>query len=199
MRTFSLIDCYIDEPTCLGVPPYISTYPRYIAGAINNFDPNISINYFTIDQIRTNNEILKTINLSDIVIFIAGLTVPGKYLAGYPASPQEINRLSESLKKPIKMICGSAAKYGFGTFGGKHTINLESLNSLFDVIIKGDPEIVISDFLKENKKIDEISISLTRKNASEIKEYAIKGASIVKKHPYFPNRIITEIETYRGC
>ena len=27
-----VLDCYTDEPAGLGVPPYLGTYPRYIAG-----------------------------------------------------------------------------------------------------------------------------------------------------------------------
>lgn len=199
MKSFSIVDCYVDEPTCLGVPPYISTYPRYIAGAIFDASPAFNVQYFTIDQIRSNSEILGRLNDSDVVIFIAGITVPGKYLAGYPASPQEIKRIVEVLKKPKKILCGSAATYGFGTFGGKYTQDVQIINSLFDAIIKGDPEIVLSDFLLSGKKIHEISTDLTRKNASEIKRFAIKGSQIVRQHPYFPNRIITEIESYRGC
>jgi len=29
-----IIDGYVDEPACLGVPPYMSPDPRYIAGAL---------------------------------------------------------------------------------------------------------------------------------------------------------------------
>lgn len=28
-----VIDGYVDEPAVLGVPPYVSTYVRYVAGA----------------------------------------------------------------------------------------------------------------------------------------------------------------------
>ena len=48
-----LIDGYVDEPTVLGVPPYVSIYPRYIAGAIWSVNPHAQIHYQTIDQIRS--------------------------------------------------------------------------------------------------------------------------------------------------
>jgi len=30
----TIVDGYVDEPAHFGVPPYISTYPRYAAGAL---------------------------------------------------------------------------------------------------------------------------------------------------------------------
>ena len=45
MLKIALLDGYVDEPTCLGVPPYISPYPRYIAGSISSFDKNAHISY----------------------------------------------------------------------------------------------------------------------------------------------------------
>ena len=59
MLKATLLDGYIDEPTCLGVPPYISPYPRYIAGAIRDFDKSAQISYFTIDQIRSDNSLIE--------------------------------------------------------------------------------------------------------------------------------------------
>ncbi len=29
-----ILDGYVDEPSNFGVPPYISPYPRYVAGAV---------------------------------------------------------------------------------------------------------------------------------------------------------------------
>jgi len=89
MATISIIDGYIDEPTCLGVPPYISPYPRYIAGAIRNFSKEINIKYFTIDQIRSNPSLISILEKSTIIIVITGMVVPGKYLSGYPLHPKE--------------------------------------------------------------------------------------------------------------
>jgi radical SAM superfamily enzyme with C-terminal helix-hairpin-helix motif len=30
----TIVDGYVDEPAHFGVPPYVSTYPRYVAGAL---------------------------------------------------------------------------------------------------------------------------------------------------------------------
>ena len=186
-----IIDGYIDEPTCLGVPPYISPYPRYITGAILENDPKNIVDYFTIDQIRNKNEILNKLESYNIVIAIAGTSVPGRYLSGYPASPREIESIFSNLIHPKKILCGPAAKYGFSTGGGKKPIEIERV---FNYVVKGDPEIFIYNFL--DGKIDE---RINRKNSRSIYNYAKNGAGIVKKHPFYPDYLICEIETYRGC
>ena len=69
-----LIDGYVDEPACLGVPPYISPYIRTVAGVFA--ERGISTDYVTIDQLRR--DPLRVANLSSYkyVIMIAGVTVP---------------------------------------------------------------------------------------------------------------------------
>ena len=50
MTIVTIIDCFIDEPACLGVPPFISPQVRAIVGATR--DAGSEANYITIDQIR---------------------------------------------------------------------------------------------------------------------------------------------------
>ena len=76
-----IIDFYVDEPACLGVPPYLSPYCRYIAGVLA--DSGIStekIGYMTVDQWRDAGRVLQ--DEPELVVMIAGSTVPGKYLGG---------------------------------------------------------------------------------------------------------------------
>ncbi len=76
-----IIDGYVDEPACLGVPPYFAPYPRYIAGAMveRGIKPQ-DILYRTMDQLRSGTEMVR----ADITVIVAGMTVPGKYLrAGF--------------------------------------------------------------------------------------------------------------------
>lgn len=199
MTIISVLDGYIDEPTCLGVPPYISPYPRYITGAINKTDPTITVIYHTIDQIRENNSILKRLNQTDILIIIAGMAVPGRYLSGYPLQPAELKKILKSIRNPMKILCGPAARYGFGIAGGKKAERIKSNTHHIDITITGDPEIVLTDLLKNNFDTQNINLSKKRSHATNIKDYAIHGAAIVKQHPFFPHRLIAEIETYRGC
>ena len=84
-----------------------------------------------------------------MVIIIAGVSVPGKYLAGYPASPRELTFIASCLSKPVTVLCGPGVKYGLGAFGGKKPVDVKE-TSFFDLYISGDPEIVIYDYLKRN-------------------------------------------------
>ena len=124
------------------------------------------------------------------------MAVPGRYLSGFPASPNEILGIMNNLSKPLKILCGPAAKYGFGIAGGRKPRNIEDI---FDFVIKGDSEVVIYDLLKNNLKVEYTDSSKCRRNANEISDFAIKGSTIVTQHPNYPEYLITEIETYRGC
>jgi radical SAM superfamily enzyme with C-terminal helix-hairpin-helix motif len=199
MLKVSILDGYVDEPTCLGVPPYISPYPRYIAGAIWCYDKYSQISYLTIDQLRKDNKYVQFLSKSDLIIVIAGISVPGRYLSGFPASPWEIKSILKNIKKPKKILCGPSALYGFGISGGKKIRETYLVEDVFDLIVKGDCEIIISDILNNINDIENVNPSQTRKRARDIRDYAIKGANIIKQHPFYPIHLITEIETYRGC
>jgi radical SAM superfamily enzyme with C-terminal helix-hairpin-helix motif len=194
-----ILDGYVDEPTCLGVPPYISPYPRYIAGAVWDADPHANVSYVTIDQLRNDTSLLTNFSKSDILVVIAGMSVPGRYLSGFPVSPNELISFLNNISKPVKLLCGPAARYGFGMSGGKPVTGTDVVKNVFNIIAKGDGEIVISELIKNNLNSEIIDPSLCRPNPKAIKNFAVKGARIVTQHPFFPDHLITEIETYRGC
>lgn len=199
MLNVSILDGYVDEPTCLGVPPYIGPYPRYIAGAIWCYDKHAQVFYYTIDQIRNDNSLLEVLSKSDLIVVIAGMSVPGRYLSGYPVSPNELISFLSDLNKPVKVLCGPAARYGFGISGGKKVRDTRVVEGVFDMIADGDGEIVISELLRNNLVIDRTNPSLCRSNPSDFRNFAVHGSQIVKQHPFFPDYLIAEIETYRGC
>jgi len=199
MLNVSILDGYVDEPTCLGVPPYIGPYPRYIAGAIWCYDKHSRIFYCTIDQIRSDRSLLNVLSKSDLLVVIAGMSVPGRYLSGFPVSPNELKSFLSSLNKPVKVLSGPAARYGFGISGGRRVRDTRVVEDVFDMIADGDGEIVISELLKNNLVIDTTNSSLCRSNPSAFRNFAVHGSQIVKQHPFFPDYLITEIETYRGC
>lgn len=199
MLHVSILDGYVDEPTCLGVPPYISPYPRYIAGAAWDFDSHAVISYITIDQVRNDRSLRSSLSKSDVLVVVAGMSVPGRYLSGFPVSPYELVSLLTDMTEPVKLLCGPAARYGFGLSGGRHMTGIDVVKNVFDVIASGDGEIVVSELLKSNLKSDKIDPTRCRASPRDIKNFAIYGAEIVKQHPFFPTRLITEVETYRGC
>ncbi|MEM4234676.1 MAG: hypothetical protein QXU75_05975, partial [Candidatus Methanomethylicaceae archaeon] len=194
-----IIDGYTDEPAGLGVPPYIDVYPRYIAGSIWTLDPYAEIIYVTIDSVRGDLEHLRELSSScDLSILIAGVTVPGKYLSGAPATVKDALRLPSFLNSKHTAICGPAVRFGFATGGGSVARIPKELESLYTFVIKGDPETVVHSLLMENfsEKVDTDAI---RPSSDAINEYAARGARIIQQHPFYPEGLICEIETFRGC
>ena len=94
MKKYLILDCYVDEPACLGVPPFISPYPRYIAGALIDagIDPS-QITYITIDSLRETDYIIE--GEYSCVFLVGGASVPGKYLGTKIGTLSEISRIIE--------------------------------------------------------------------------------------------------------
>ena len=86
-----LVDGYLDEPSCLGVPPYVSPHIRYAYGALVDLGiAPANITYVTIDAIRQERHEYIEMGCSvDAVVVIAGATVPGRYLGGRPISSRD--------------------------------------------------------------------------------------------------------------
>ncbi len=196
MVKITILDGYVDEPTCLGVPPYISTYVRYVAGAlVASGIPEENIDYTTIDEYRqTETGLLKVVE-ADVLILISGLTVPGRYLGGTPITAKEIEEIG---KLPCYKAIGGPIRFGFAMRGGTlaKELNLES----YDLISVGDIEVAAYTIGKAISKGEELPKGRVRglRRAKDIDVISPLGAFIVKKHPWFP-KVICEIETYRGC
>jgi radical SAM superfamily enzyme with C-terminal helix-hairpin-helix motif len=211
---FTIIDCYTDEPAGLGVPPYLGTYPRYVAGAV--LDSGHSVVYLTIDDIRFhfmdektkkqlpkqhktnikvrnrtfNADVGRILEETDFLIIICGIHTPGKYLSAYPATVAEIKKYIKDIQC-FKILTGPVT-FGSGLYGGRKAAEIKE-DSAFDLIT---PNLEYKfPFLLENKFTEDIEIGL---NYSRISNISIKGAEIVKQIPN-PHFIIAEIETSRGC
>ncbi|MDI9644415.1 MAG: radical SAM protein [Candidatus Verstraetearchaeota archaeon] len=193
-----IIDGYTDEPAGLGVPPYIDIYPRYIAGAVWSAVHNAEVVYVTIDSARRDLVALKDLSRSsDLAVLIAGVTVPGKYLSGAPATWNDALRLPGFLESKYKAICGPAARFGFGRGGGSKSVK-SGLSDLYDFVITGDPEAVIYRLMKEGFDAG-VELDSVRGDASGSDRFAARGAKIIRQHPLFPDGLICELETFRGC
>lgn len=113
----AIIDGYVDEPACFGVPPYISPYIRYIAGAlVERGIGRDNISYFTIDGIRNSKkEDLALLGRADLVVILSGMTVPGKYLRSSPITLKEIEYLCRAASG-VKVI-GGPIRLGYSSEG----------------------------------------------------------------------------------
>ncbi len=197
-----IIDGYVDEPTCLGVPPYVSPYPRYIAGAIWTKSPHTEVLYQTIDQIRRMEDPQHLWSTADMLLLVAGMIVPGKYIGGTPISVKEAKRFFSDVRLDNipKLLVGPWARFGCGLEGGRMAVSSDVLLPPFDFIVTGDPEVVLAKVMDDNGKLSSVDLSATRETPQDMEEYAVRGVRLIPQHPgYSRGHIICEIETYRGC
>ena len=188
---YTILDCYTDEASGLGVPPYLATYARYIYAQLTS--EGHSVKYLTIDDLRlykkydniikpttvkdktnikiynlTNNKADLTLANTDKLIVLLGVHVPGKYLSALPGTLKEITPLLRDIKIP-KILTGPAI-FGTQLEGGKFFEHL--------------PKNLFSE------------IKAYGLNFNDLKKYAAKGAELLEQ---IPEKRMIEIETGRGC
>lgn len=177
----ALIDCYTDEPASFGVPPYISPKIRLIAGIF--LSKGISVDYFTIDQVRE--DILwKSFNDYDFLLIHGGLTTPGHYIGGTPAAMNEYKRIIENNKKTTVIVSGPIT-LGYSLKGGREAIKAQLDGADF----------VFADEIEIAKLLGVNTGKTFYENANV---FYSKGASIVRQHPNYPE-VIVEFDISRGC
>ena len=113
----TLLDGFVDEPACLGVPPFISYYARYIAGAIK--DAGECCTYTTIGEWRSGKRLC-----GDLLVILAGAMVPGRYLRDMPISLNEFLEICRQFHG-IKVLTGAASKFGFIQKEGRKAIDTD--------------------------------------------------------------------------
>jgi radical SAM superfamily enzyme with C-terminal helix-hairpin-helix motif len=181
-----ILDGYVDEPACLGVPPYISPYIRTVAGSL--IEHQFSVRYRTIDQLRNDPHMIKLLDHADLLVMIAGVTVPGKYLGGTPATLNEIQQVGHMIRNPKKLI-GGPIGFGYAHEGGQRAI--KQVISGFDVLLKGEPAVALDNYLTGNKPAGVLDYDRTD-------PWSISGSGIIMQHTDFPY-VMCELETARGC
>lgn len=184
--TAFILDGYVDEPACLGVPPYISPYIRTVAGAL--LEHHFTVRYLTIDQLRK--EPLRTadLNRASLLVMITGVTVPGKYLGGTPATLTEIQQVGHMVHGPGKLI-GGPIGFGYAAEGGQKAIR--QVISGFDTLLAGEPAVALDNYLNGNGPVGLLDYTRTD-------PWSIAGSSVISQHPDYPY-LMCELETARGC
>ncbi len=189
---YVILDCYTDEASGLGVPPYLGTYPRYLFGKLKSEgDKDDVISYLTIDDLRlwkkyggrkkdpsekqktsiftynlTINNAADVLPKADRLIIILGVHVPGKYLTALPGTLREIVPLLKDVD--CEKILTGPAVFGTQLEGGKFF------------------EKVRHDFIIKDYQM----------SFAELENYSGLGADILKQ---IPDKRMIEIETSRGC
>ncbi len=176
MLSCCILDCYVDEPACFGVPPFVSPYPRYIFGALADAGVDGSrIDYLTIDSLRAAGYRLE--RAYDMVFLIGGAVVPGRYLGSRIGTAAEIRRIAENNRNQRFAVGGLISRVLPG--GGNVNLVHNDIEKFAFTFARGDGA-------------DE------RRSPGEIARWAPKGAAVARLHPRFPD-LICEIETSRGC
>jgi radical SAM superfamily enzyme with C-terminal helix-hairpin-helix motif len=187
----TILDCYTDEASGLGVPPYLGTYPRYIFGQFLN--ANEDVKYITIDDLRfhvfyhdvekevtkkdktniriynrTGQDVKKILSDTDELIINLGVHVPGKYLSAIPGTLHEVVKFLKDFKG--KKVLTGPAVLGTQLEGGKFFEKVDM--SFFD-------------------EVKQFPFSFDSLHSS-----ALSGVKILDSIPY---PVVIEIETGRGC
>ena len=191
--TVTIVDGYVDEPAHFGVPPYISTYPRVTAGALVDAGvPESQITYHTIDELREDRHKRGDVADADLFIYVGGMTVPGKYVGGTPAEPDEVKELAWTADGVSLM--GGPVRFGVGeeNAGG---IETERKDLDYDFVAKGDVEAAAFDLIDSGLE----GFNNRMRDNTELDRWATAGAFVVEQHPNHPEHLICEMETSRGC
>jgi len=174
MSKVLVIDGYIDEPASLGVPPYSSPMVRAVVGAARDAGGEVTL--MSIDQVRSGAGVPKC----GLAVIMAGSAVPGRYLRGMPASGREIAELARRIE-------------AYKILGGPATLEASFDKTLFDLVAKKDAAASTYDAIETGQANDRW------RSLEEWNRWLLLGADSVLSHPDFPQPLIAEIETYRGC
>lgn len=183
-----ILDGYVDEPTALGVPPYISPYPRYVAGVFSL--AGVPYRYMTVDSWRRDAALQEAVRADGqtLVVVVSGLTVPGHYRGGTPISLTELSRVAEACRG--RLLIGGPIRHGYTMTGGTAAVGIEGLAG--GNIVVGDLDEAVARVLAGDEP------RRPSRPLAAMAARAVAGAAIVEQHSSFPH-IICEIESARGC
>jgi radical SAM superfamily enzyme with C-terminal helix-hairpin-helix motif len=189
----TIVDGYVDEPAHFGVPPYVSTYPRYVAGAL--VDAGLAreqVTYHTIDALRDERERWRDVENADLLVYVGGMTVPGSYVGGTPAEPDEVRRIAWTADGTSVM--GGPVRFGVGEKNeGATETERDDLD--FDFLAMADVEAAVYDLVGSGLE----GFNDRYRGVEEVSRWARAGAFIIEQHPNHPDYLICEMETSRGC
>ncbi len=199
-----IIDFYVDEPACLGVPPYLSPYCRYIAGVL--VDAGVStekIGYLTVDQWRDAGRVLQ--EEPELVVMVAGSTVPGKYLGGKIGTVSDILAFLNYRRRYQR---GAVTMIG-GPIRHAPPEILKTIADAGGLVVMGDLETAVDQVIRDPGGIrraaerfleeqGQYNLRIGRRNYGAIDRWAAAGAFVTERHPNYPF-LMLELETYRGC
>lgn len=183
-----IVDGYVDEPSCFGVPPYISPHARYMAGAA--YAAGAEVEYHTIDALRARPRELT----GDVLALLASCSVPGKYLRGSPVTHAEAVQIFRGFRGE-KVLFGDNAAFGFPDAGGGHaTVRADPVHDHVDHLASRHGDALVRDLLEGRTPQNRF------RTMAEWHEHALLGAPVVRQHPDLaPGLLMAEMDTFLGC
>lgn len=201
MKYDVIIDCYTDEPSGLGVPPFLSVHSRYIAGCLES--RKTKYYYLTIDDLRfgkgekhfessfnkrilnttkNKNKVEKIIGNADNIYIVMGCFVKYEYVSAEPPTFKEVDELLKKFNDKNKIL--------FYALGGSELTRKNITNivpkDLFNDIVFGN---VYNYFIGEKG-------NKFKPNYEELKDISINSSLLLKQ---LERPLVIEIETATGC
>lgn len=195
-----ILDCYTDEPSGLGAPPYLSIHSRYLAGVLTLIDREYY--YLTIDDIRILNGesvvsrginalnkrvINATMNCQNSenllrnanrIYVVYGCFVVYNYVSCEPPSVKELEFLLNNYRDKVVLF------YCLGSQDIPNNLS-QSLSSKFGEVYYGNTYNYFIDYIHPFKT-----------NYNDLAEIALLSANILEQ---IRRPIIIELESMSGC
>ena len=202
----AIVDCYTDEPSGLGVPPYLGVHPRYALGAAlkhkaqcfylriddlrNTFNKKRGsrqkTDILTLNTTKNRDNVIKILEKASHIIVIAGIQTPGRYLSAVPGTPKEVAGYLKPFRAK-KILAGPVASLGAAQFGGSIARTYHSYKG-FDYVAKEDAWLTVERIFNPDYRL--------KYYYKDLQKNALLGASILKQL-YQP--VVIELESGRGC
>ena len=146
----------------------------------------------TIDELREDRSKWLDVEEADLLVYIGGMTVPGSYVGGTPAEPDEVRELAWTANGTSVM--GGPVRFGVGEENAGAT-ETERKNLDFDFLAMADVEAAAYDLVRNGLE----GFDDRYRDVAEVDRWASMGAFVVEQHPNHPEYLIAELETSRGC
>lgn len=197
-----IVDCYTDEPSGLGVPPFLSVHSRYIAGCLQK--ENKEFFYITIDDLRVCNgekhfknsynkriinatknvmKVKQILENAQNIYVVMGCFVKYNYVSAEPPTFDEIKELLDKYTNKDNKIL-------FYALGGselsRENIKKTVPSNLFNKIVFGNTY----NYFINNEG------NMFKPNYEVLKEISILSSSVLKQ---INRPLVIEIETATGC
>lgn len=186
----AIVDCYTDEPSGLGVPPYLGVHQRYIAGWLSQ--QGIDYRYLTVDDLRAS----------------TGERYPEKAVCNHTRNAKEVQPILEGARK-IYVVSGAFVEYEYVSAVPPRISEIKDLLAPYTAekilfyalgtdssLIPAEPFFsTVVTGLAYNYLIHG-QMSSFAANYHELREVAVRSAELLDQ---IPDARIIELESGSGC